>query len=80
MVTMVGWTNGRLDTHHAWVFEELCGGRVRILTQGTQNGQQGNWPPPSRIPWRMHTRFGWQAWWLRRGALQAKGPRWQHDT
>jgi hypothetical protein len=29
----------RLDVHHAWLFEDLPGGRVRILTQETQNGQ-----------------------------------------
>jgi len=25
--------------HHAWLIEELSGGRVRILTQETQNGK-----------------------------------------
>lgn len=38
-----GWVegdaSGRLDVHHAWLFEDLPGGRVRILTQETQNGQ-----------------------------------------
>lgn len=38
-----GWVEGdeqhRLDVHHAWLFEDLAGGRVRILTQETQNGQ-----------------------------------------
>ena len=38
-----GWVEGdatsRLDVHHAWLFEDLPGGRVRILTQETQNGQ-----------------------------------------
>lgn len=38
-----GWsgadgTVGRLDVHHAWLIEDLSGGRVRILTQETQNG------------------------------------------
>ncbi|WP_407704481.1 SRPBCC domain-containing protein [Winslowiella arboricola] len=37
-----GWVEGdagsRLDVHHAWLFEDLDGGRVRILTQETQNG------------------------------------------
>ncbi|UOD29527.1 SRPBCC domain-containing protein [Massilia violaceinigra] len=37
-----GWVEGdaatRLDAHHAWLFEDLPGGRVRILTQETQNG------------------------------------------
>ena len=28
----------RLDVHHAWLVEDLDGGRVRILTQETQNG------------------------------------------
>jgi hypothetical protein len=28
----------RLDAHHAWLFEDLPGGRVRILTQESQNG------------------------------------------
>ncbi|MFD2781291.1 hypothetical protein ACFS32_09345 [Novosphingobium pokkalii] len=28
----------RLDVHHAWLIEDLSGGRVRILTQETQNG------------------------------------------
>ena len=27
-----------LDVHHAWLIEDLSGGRVRILTQETQNG------------------------------------------
>ncbi|WP_312837112.1 SRPBCC domain-containing protein [Pantoea sp.] len=38
-----GWVEGdentRLDVHHAWLFEELSGGRVRLLTQETQNGK-----------------------------------------
>lgn len=29
----------RLDVHHAWLVEDLDGGRVRILTQETQKGQ-----------------------------------------
>lgn len=37
-----GWVegdaDGRLDVHHAWLLEDLPGGRVRILTQETQNG------------------------------------------
>lgn len=36
-----GWSGegeGRLDVHHAWLIEDLSGGRVRILTQETQNG------------------------------------------
>jgi len=38
-----GWageegTNERLDVHHAWLIEDLDGGRVRILTQETQKG------------------------------------------
>lgn len=35
-----GWVDGddRLDVHHAWLFEDLPGGRVRILTQETQIG------------------------------------------
>ncbi|WP_126424090.1 SRPBCC domain-containing protein [Asticcacaulis excentricus] len=38
-----GWsgeegTTTRLDVHHAWLIEDLSGGRVRILTQETQNG------------------------------------------
>ncbi len=28
-----------LDVHHAWLLEDLDGGRVRILTQETQNGE-----------------------------------------
>jgi hypothetical protein len=28
----------RLDVHHAWLVEELQGGRLRVLTQETQNG------------------------------------------
>lgn len=28
----------RLDVHHAWLIEDLSHGRVRILTQETQNG------------------------------------------
>lgn len=39
-----GWageegTDGLLDVHHAWLLEELSGGRLRILTQETQVGQ-----------------------------------------
>ncbi|WP_029014732.1 polyketide cyclase [Niveispirillum irakense] len=38
-----GWVEGdahrRLDVHHAWLIEDLSDGRVRILTQETQNGQ-----------------------------------------
>jgi len=39
-----GWAgdvgaDDRLDVHHAWLVENLDGGRVRILTQETQNGQ-----------------------------------------
>lgn len=37
-----GWVEGdvehRLDVHHAWLIEDLDGGRVRVLTQETQNG------------------------------------------
>lgn len=37
-----GWVEGddasRLDVHHAWLIEDLPGGRVRILTQESQNG------------------------------------------
>jgi len=37
-----GWAGStaedRLDVHHAWLLEELPGGRLRILTQETQNG------------------------------------------
>ncbi|GBR52312.1 SRPBCC family protein [Gluconobacter sphaericus] len=29
----------RLDVHHAWLIEDLPEGRVRILTQETQNGE-----------------------------------------
>lgn len=37
-----GWSgegDTRLDVHHAWLVEDLSDGRVRILTQETQNGQ-----------------------------------------
>lgn len=37
-----GWTgegDARLDVHHAWLIEDLEGGRVRILTQETQKGK-----------------------------------------
>jgi hypothetical protein len=36
-----GWAGegeSRLDVHHAWLIEDLSEGRVRILTQETQNG------------------------------------------
>lgn len=37
------WVDGdaesRATVHHAWLFEDLPGGRVRILTQETQNGK-----------------------------------------
>lgn len=37
-----GWAGDthetRLDVHHAWLLEDLSGGRLRILTQETQNG------------------------------------------
>lgn len=49
-----GWGgegDGRLDAHHAWLVENLEGGRVRILTQETQNGAPAKdlattWPNP----------------------------------
>lgn len=38
-----GWVEGdensRLDVHHAWLLEDLEGGRLRILTQETQKGE-----------------------------------------
>jgi len=39
-----GWagekgSDARLDVHHAWLIEDLPNGRVRILTQETQNGK-----------------------------------------
>ena len=39
-----GWagevqSESRLDVHHAWLIEDLPGGRVRILTQETQKGK-----------------------------------------
>lgn len=37
-----GWAgegDTRLDVHHAWLIEDLAGGRVRILTQETQRGK-----------------------------------------
>ncbi|TDR14870.1 SRPBCC domain-containing protein [Marinomonas communis] len=37
-----GWAGEgetRLDVHHAWLVEDLSGGRVRILTQETQVGE-----------------------------------------
>jgi hypothetical protein len=37
-----GWAgegDTRLDVHHAWLIEDLSGGRVRILTQETQRGK-----------------------------------------
>lgn len=37
-----GWAgegDTRLDVHHAWLLEDLSGGRVRILTQETQVGR-----------------------------------------
>ncbi|MCC4620797.1 SRPBCC domain-containing protein [Xanthomonas cassavae CFBP 4642] len=39
-----GWAgevgaDDRLDVHHAWLVEDLDGGRVRILTQETQKGR-----------------------------------------
>ncbi len=38
-----GWVEGdennRLDVHHAWLIEDLDGGRVRVLTQETQIGK-----------------------------------------
>lgn len=38
-----GWSDGetaddRIDAYHAWLIEDLSDGRVRILTQETQNG------------------------------------------
>lgn len=37
-----GWVEGdaehRLDVHHAWLLEDLPGGRLRLLTQETQSG------------------------------------------
>lgn len=39
-----GWagekgTEERLDVHHAWLIEPLSAGRVRLVTQETQNGK-----------------------------------------
>lgn len=37
-----GWAgegDTRLDVHHAWLVENLSGGRVRVLTQETQRGR-----------------------------------------
>ncbi|MFO1153174.1 MAG: SRPBCC domain-containing protein [Rhodospirillales bacterium] len=38
-----GWVEGdadsRLDVHHAWLLEDLPGGRLRVLTQETQIGK-----------------------------------------
>lgn len=37
-----GWAgagDARLDVHHAWLVENLSGGRVRILTQESQKGE-----------------------------------------
>ncbi|AFJ48480.1 hypothetical protein [Shimwellia blattae] len=37
-----GWSGegeSRLDVHHAWLIEDLAGGRVRILTQESQRGK-----------------------------------------
>lgn len=37
-----GWSgegSQRIDVHHAWLIEDLSAGRVRILTQETQNGE-----------------------------------------
>lgn len=38
-----GWVEGdsahRLDVHHAWLLENLPGGRLRILTEESQSGQ-----------------------------------------
>lgn len=37
-----GWAgegDTRLDVHHAWLVENLPDGRVRVLTQETQNGK-----------------------------------------
>ena len=38
-----GWIEGdadqRFDAYHAWLFEDLPSGRLRILTQETQNGK-----------------------------------------
>jgi len=34
-----GEGDNRLDAYHAWLFEDLPGGRVRLLTQETQNGE-----------------------------------------
>lgn len=37
-----GWSgkgDSRLDIIHAWIVEDLDGGRVRVLTQESQNGQ-----------------------------------------
>lgn len=38
-----GWVEGdadhRLDVHHAWLIENLSGGRVRVLTQESQIGK-----------------------------------------
>ncbi|MFJ3366593.1 hypothetical protein [Pseudomonas sp. NPDC086251] len=42
LVAWHGWAgegDTRLNVYHAWLIEDLSGGRVRILTQETQKGK-----------------------------------------
>ncbi|CRL44008.1 hypothetical protein SGGMMB4_00862 [Sodalis glossinidius str. 'morsitans'] len=48
-----------MDVYHAWLIEDLPGGRVRILTQETQKGQ----PVVELVRTRPNPMLnGYQAW------------------
>jgi hypothetical protein len=56
-----GWVEGdansRLDVIHAWLFEDLPGNRVRILTQESQKGV-----PAQELARRRTDDYGHQEW------------------
>lgn len=54
-----GTPEERLDVLHAWLVEDLPGGRVRILTQETQLGQPAAAPAGERPTLTLN---GHQAW------------------
>ncbi|GGY80339.1 hypothetical protein GCM10010300_25390 [Streptomyces olivaceoviridis] len=57
-----GTPEERLDVPHAWLVEDLPGGRVRILTQETRIGRPPNWSGRRRTRCWAAIRRGWTAW------------------
>lgn len=62
-----GWVEGdaetRLDVHHAWLFEDLPGGRVRVLPRKPNAaGRPNSWRQPCPTPCSTPTRSGSRGW------------------